>query len=166
MAPTKKASSTQYGKKLRTACVSCTFLWLSITLSMSTVFAGIPGPTSPTDPETMKNMEERWGVRVESLRVSAAGNTLDFRYRIVDPEKAAYLVDRRNKPYMIDQASGKVLSVPTTAKVGPMRQTVRAGLPKKNKVYFILFGNPHVIKPGDRVTVAIGDFKVENMIVE
>ena len=58
------------------------------------------------------NIEEQWGVKIESLRTSAAGNLLDFRFRIIDPEKASYLVDRRNKAYMIDQASGKVLSVP------------------------------------------------------
>jgi hypothetical protein len=112
------------------------------------------------------NIEEQWGVKIESLRTSAAGNLLDFRFRIIDPEKASYLVDRRNKAYMIDQASGKVLSVPTTAKVGPMRQTVRYGLPKKDRIYFILFGNPHLIKPGDKATVVIGDFKAENIVVE
>ena len=112
------------------------------------------------------NIEEQWGVKIESLRTSAAGNLLDFRFRIIDPEKASYLVDRRNKAYMIDQASGKVLSVPTTAKVGPMRQTVRYGLPKKDRIYFILFGNSHLIKPGDKATVVIGDFKAENIVVE
>jgi len=121
---------------------------------------------APAAEQQEMNIEERWGVKIASLRTSAAGNLLDFRFRIIDPEKASYLVDRRNKAYMIDQASGKVLSVPTTAKVGPMRQTVRYGLPKKDRIYFILFGNPHLIKPGDKVTVVIGDFKVENIVVE
>jgi hypothetical protein len=111
-------------------------------------------------------IEEQWGVKFESLRTSANGNLLDFRYRIIDPEKASYLVDRRNKAYMIDQSSGKVLSVPTTAKVGPLRQTVRYGLPKADKIYFILFGNHGLIKPGDKVSVVIGDFKLENLTVE
>jgi hypothetical protein len=81
----------------------------------------------PDEQEQKMSIEEQWGVKIESLRTSAAGNLLDFRYRIIDPEKASYLVDRRNKAYMIDQASGRVLSVPTTAKVGPLRQTVRYG---------------------------------------
>jgi len=123
---------------------------------------GAPG----ADQQKKMGLEEQWGVKIESLRISAAGNLLDFRYRIIDPEKASHLVDRRNKAYMIEQASGKVLSVPTTAKVGPLRQTVRYGLPQKDKIYFILFGNPHVIKPGDKVTVVIGDFRAENIVVE
>jgi hypothetical protein len=138
---------------------------LCITFSNG-VFANTSEDASGADQQKKMVLEEQWGVKIESLRISAAGNLLDFRYRIINPEKASYLVDRRNKPYMIDQASGRVLSVPTTAKVGPLRQTVRYGLPQKDKIYFILFGNPHVIKPGDKVTVVIGEFKAENIVVE
>ena len=112
------------------------------------------------------NMEEQWGVTVESLRTSANGHLIDFRYRIKDPDKAVPLVDRRNKPYLIDQASGKVLAVPNTAKVGPLRSSVRYGKPKQDRVYFVLVGNPGVVKPGDQVTVVIGDFWAENLTVE
>ena len=113
------------------------------------------------------NMEEEWGVKVESLRISGAGNLVDFRYRIKDPDKAIPLVDRKNKPYLIDLASGKVIAVPNTAKVGPLRQTVRYGKPKDERVYFVLFGNPGgLVQPGDQVTVVIGDFRAENLVVE
>lgn len=113
------------------------------------------------------SMEERWGVEVESIRTSAAGNLIDFRYRIKDADKALYLVERGNKPYLIDESTGKVLAVPNTAKVGPLRQTVRFGKPKEDRVYFVLFGNPGgFVKPGSQVTVVIGDFRAENLIVE
>ena len=141
-------------------------LCLCMALAVTGVFAGTPETAPSVDQQKKMSIEEQWGVKIESLRISAAGNLLDFRYRIIDPEKATHLVDRRNKAYMIDQASGKVLSVPTTAKVGPLRQTVRYGLPKKDRIYFILFGNPHVMKSGDKVTVVIGDFKAENLIIE
>ena len=141
-------------------------LCLCMTLTITGVFAATPEAAPSVDQQKKMSIEEQWGVKIESLRISGAGNLLDFRYRIIDPEKASHLVDRRNKAYMIDQASGKVLSVPTTAKVGPLRQTVRYGLPKKDRIYFILFGNPHVMKSGDKVTVVIGDFKAENILVE
>jgi len=111
-------------------------------------------------------IEEQWGVTIESLRTSANGHLLDFRYRIKDPDKAMPLVDRRNKAYLVDQASGKVLEVPNTAKVGPLRATVRYGKPKQDRVYFVLFGNPGLIKAGDQVTVVIGDFRAENIVVQ
>ena len=113
------------------------------------------------------NIEEQWGVRIESIRTSAAGNLLDFRYRIIDPDKALPLVERKNKPYLIDQESGKTLGVPSGAKIGPLRQTVRYGKPKEDRIYFVLFGNPGgFVKPGNKVTVVIGDFRVEDLVVE
>ena len=113
------------------------------------------------------SIEEQWGVQIESIRTSAAGNLLDFRYRIIDPDKALPLVERKNKPYLIDQESGKTLSVPSGAKVGPLRQTVKYGKPKEDRVYFVLFGNPGgFVKPGNKVTIVIGDFRVENLVVE
>ena len=113
------------------------------------------------------SIEEKWGVRIESIRTSAAGNLLDFRYRIIDPDKALPLVERTNKPYLIDQESGKTLSVPSGAKVGPLRQTVKYGKPKEDRVYFVLFGNPGgFVKPGKKVTIVIGDFRVKDLVVE
>jgi len=144
--------------------ISAAFLFC-LTLMTVTLASTPEAPPTPVQQKKM-TIEEKWGVKFESLRTSANGNLLDFRYRILDPEKAAYLVDRRNKAYLIDQASGKALSVPTTAKVGPLRQTVRYGLPKKDRIYFILFGNHGLIKPGNKVSVVIGDFKLENLTVE
>jgi hypothetical protein len=89
---------------------------------------------------------------------------LDFRYRVVDAEKAAPLFDRKNKAYLIDQASGAKFLVPESPKVGALR-TTRPPTPGKN--YVILFGNPdRFVKKGNRVTVMIGDFKAENLVVE
>ena len=113
------------------------------------------------------NMEEQWGVRIESIRPSAAGNLLDFRYR---GNVSWFGMDmKRNimKAYLIDQESGKTLGVPSGAKVGPLRQTVKYGKPKEDRIYFVLFGNPGgFVKPGNKVTVVIGDFRVENLVVE
>jgi len=112
-------------------------------------------------------MEEQWGVRVESIRSTAAGNMIDFRYRILDADKALPLVDRRIKAYLIDEASGASLTVPNTAKVGPLRQTVKYGKPKEDRIYLVIFGNPgKFVKPGNKVTVVIGDFRAENLILE
>src|SRR3990172_7542680 len=49
-------------------------------------------------------IEEKWGVRVLSIRQSAEGYMLDFRYRVIDAEKAAPLFDRKIKPHLIDEA--------------------------------------------------------------
>jgi hypothetical protein len=104
-------------------------------------------------------LEDRWGVRPVSLRYSADGHMLDFRFRIVDPAKAQPLVDRRLTPHLTDEATGTRLAVPSSPKVGPLRQTNRFGPPKEGRIYFVLFANPgRLVKPGSKVTVVIGDF--------
>ncbi len=111
------------------------------------------------------SLEDRWGIKVLSIRQSAGGYMLDFRYRIIDPDKASQLMRRKDKPYLIDQASGARFMVPSSPKIGPMRQTSVKPIPNRN--YFILFANPgKYVKPGNKVTVVIGEFKAEDLIVE
>lgn len=110
-------------------------------------------------------LEESWGIEVESIRISAAGKLVDFRYRVVDPEKAKHLLNRKNQPYLRDEASGLVLRVPDAAKIGQLRQNTTK--PQAGKVYFVLFSNPgQLVKPGGKVTVIIGDFQVPNLTVQ
>jgi hypothetical protein len=112
----------------------------------------------------VKSIEERWGIQIIGIRQTAAGYMLDFRYRVTDPEKAAPLFVRKTKPYLIDQASGAKFAVPNPPKTGPLRTS---DPPQANRIYFIFFGNPgKYIKPGNKVTVVIGDFRVENLVVE
>ena len=109
--------------------------------------------------------EIQWGIRLQGIRLSAAGNLLDFRYRILDTEKAQALIDRKSQPYLVDQTSGSRMSVPTSPTVGSLRQT--GVKPLLNHTYFVLFANPgRQIKAGDKITVTIGDFKAENLVVE
>ena len=109
--------------------------------------------------------ENEWGIKVESMRLSSAGYMLDFRYRILDPQKAAPLLSRQVKPYLVDQESGSKLIVPAPPKVGSLRQKSYQPIP--GKIYFVLFSNPgRLVKSGNKVTVVIGDFRAEDLIVE
>lgn len=109
--------------------------------------------------------EIQWGIRLQGIRLSAAGNLLDFRYRILDVDKAQPLMDQKSQPYLVDQITGSRMSVPTTPTVGSLRQS--SIKPLINRTYFVLFANPgKKIKTGDKVTVAIGQFRVEDIIVE
>lgn len=118
-----------------------------------------------THAEEKSSLEEKWGIQICGIRLSAADYMLDFRYRVVDPNKAAPLLSRRAKPYLIDEASGAKLIVPAPPKVGSLRQ--KSNQPRAGKIYFIIFSNPSkLVRRGNKVTVVIGDFKAENLIVE
>lgn len=117
------------------------------------------------DEKAQKEMMEMWGVQVEGIRLSAQGYVLDFRYRVTDAEKSRPILDRKNKPRLIHEESGKVLQVTSGPKVGAMRQNTLK--PTPNRVYFALFTNTgRFVKKGDRVAVNIGDFKAEGLVVE
>ncbi|MEO5573967.1 MAG: hypothetical protein ABIR48_05745 [Gammaproteobacteria bacterium] len=105
------------------------------------------------------------GVEITALRLSAAGYMLDLRYRIVDIKKAAALLDRKIAPYLIEQASGAKLMVPNTPKLGPLRQTRKPA--NNRRTNFIFFANPgRFIKAGDKVSLVVGDTKIDNLTVE
>jgi len=117
-----------------------------------------------SEPASPSIHSDKWGVKVIGVRPSAAGYMLDFRYRVLDAKKAAEVVNRKNKPYLLVEKDGSKLVVPVTSKLGPLRQSAQYA--KENRNYFMFFANPgkHV-KSGDLVTVVIGDFKAEHLVV-
>jgi hypothetical protein len=121
-----------------------------------------PAPTSEQKAETVT---EKWGIEVVGIHLSAAGYMTDFRYRVVAPEKAAAILKRDTKTYLIDQKTGAKLLVPSSPKVGPMRQITRK--PTAGRVYYVLFANPgHLIRAGNKVTIVIGDCRLEDLVVQ
>jgi len=122
-------------------------------------------PADKALPDDFPGIEAKWGVKVVGLKLSGGGFMVDFRYRVTDVEKARQLFDRKVKPYLIDQTTGTKLLVPNAPKLGALRQMPKN--PVANKNYFVLFANPgQIVKAGNKVTVVIGDFRAENLVVE
>jgi hypothetical protein len=107
---------------------------------------------------------QRYGVDQLRVRSTSSGESLEFRYRVVDPRKAAVLTDKRSKPVMIDQKTGTHLTVPTMEKIGELRQTAE---PEAGRDYWMIFANPgKLVKPGERVDVVVGALHVSSLTVE
>jgi len=127
----------------------------------------VPADQSAVPEKKYQTPEARWGVRPVAIRLTAADYFVDFRYVIIDPDKAKAVLSRgkENKEvFLLEQKTGKKFPVPIT-KVGPLRSTTLS--PKKGRQYTILFSNTgKAIKKGDKVSVIIGKFKVENLTVE
>jgi hypothetical protein len=105
------------------------------------------------------------GIRVERIKPAVNGLMLDLRYRITDPEKARELVKKSTPLSLVDQASGKVLPVPDLAKVGKLRSVPNAD--DMGKVYWVFFNNPGgSVKPGNKVTLHVGDVQIKDITVE
>jgi len=106
------------------------------------------------------------GIHVTALRVSAGGFMLDLRYRVVDPERAKLLLDRKVPAYLVDEATGTRLGVPSTAKLGRLRQGAQTNI-RTDRDYGMLFGNPgRYLQPGAKVTLVAGDVQVPHLTVQ
>jgi hypothetical protein len=105
-----------------------------------------------------------WGVDSLSAKSVESGEIIRFTYRVLDPEKAKPLNDKKNEPSLIDPGAGVKLVVPSLEKVGKLRQTAK---PEAGKVYWMAFSNKGgYVKPGHRVNVEIGQFRAEGLIVQ
>jgi uncharacterized Zn ribbon protein len=158
------------------------FVVLALTVTLAVVTANWASAAAPADEpvktatdaaeaDSMADAEakalelaKKWGVEVTSIRMTANDHMIDYRYRVLDADKATDLFKRQIKPKLIHQETGKVLAVPETAKLGPLRNS---NTPQEGKIYWMFFGNAgNLVKAGDKVTVVIGEFRVEDLVVE
>jgi hypothetical protein len=73
------------------------------------------------------------------------------------------LNDRKARAYLIDAATGIRFAVPAMEKVGELRS---GATPEEGRTYFMVFGNPGgIVKSGSRVSVVIGNFRVDGLMV-
>jgi hypothetical protein len=105
-----------------------------------------------------------WGVDMLSVKSAESGEIIRFTYRVIDPEKAKTLNDKKNEPSLIDPGAGVKLVVPSMEKVGKLRQS---SAPEAGKVYWMALSNKgRLVKPGHRVNVVIGQFRADGLLVE
>jgi len=108
--------------------------------------------------------KRNWGVDIVGVHPIASGYMLEFRYRILDADKAKTLNDEKAKAYLIDETTGTRFAVPNMENIGELRQKAT---PQGYRTYFIIFGNPgKLVKPGGRVTVVVGDFRADGLVVD
>ncbi len=112
-------------------------------------------PAQPARFAAMHELEERYGIRITLIGVTAAGGMVDFRFKVLDQDKARVLTQEHNlMPVLNVQNTDTRLAMPGN---GMHSMTLQNG-----KVYYILFGNPKgEVKPGTPISVAFGDMQLE-----
>lgn len=104
-----------------------------------------------------------WGIEDLDVKAVESGQMIRFSYSTIDPAKAAALNDKKANPVLLDESRHVQLIVPTMEKVGQLRQTAT---PQAGNSYWMVFSNKGgVVKPGDRVNIAIGKFRAEGLYV-
>lgn len=139
---------------------------MGVALQLSGCAAATDAAIVRHDAEAEETLAKVYGIRVEGLHLSAAGSMLDFRYRVLDPVKAAPILDSKMKPYLLDTAHGAKLGVPDTPVLGRIRQTSRNNKIHTDRTYFIMFGNPgKAVQSGDKVSLLLGELKITDVTV-
>jgi hypothetical protein len=94
--------------------------------------------------------EEVWGVGELRVKSAESGELIRFNYRVLDPQKAAALNDKKAEPELHDVQARVKLVVPQMEKVGKLRQS---STPKAGMTYWMALSNPtRAVKPGHRVS--------------
>ena len=103
---------------------------------------------------------------MDSIHVKAveSGELIKFSYRVLDGDKAKPLNDKSNEPAMYVPSLHTKLVVPSLEKIGQLRQS---STPEAGRFYWMAFSNPGgTVKRGDRVSVVIGQFHIDGLVVE
>jgi hypothetical protein len=105
-----------------------------------------------------------WGIDDLDVHLAESGEIVRFSWRVLDPQKAAALNDKTVQPSLIDPEAGVSLVVPSLDNIGPMRQSQP---PVAGKEYWMGFSNNgRPVKRGHRVTIEIGQFRAEGLVVD
>ena len=105
-----------------------------------------------------------WGVDSLSVKYTESGEVIRFSYRVLDAEKAKMLNDKKAEPALFDTQAHVKLVVPSLEKVGQLRQS---STPEAGKVYWMAFSNKgRPVKKGDHVSVVIGQFRADGLVVD
>ena len=105
-------------------------------------------------------IETRWGVRVTQVAVTADGGLVDFRFLVIDPDRALDMIqEEANLPVL--KAEGGDGIVQSAAKMAPTHDLV-AG-----RSYYILYRNTGgAIEPGRRISVVFDDLRLEHVVAQ
>jgi hypothetical protein len=109
---------------------------------------------------SQSTLEEKSGLRITLLAVTAAGGMVDFRFKVTDLEKATKTLQTdKLLPYLTVEGS-KVSLKPTP-------ETLQNAKLEDGLVYYILYSNTgNLVKPGTPVSVVIGDWQLEPIIAK
>ena len=114
-----------------------------------------------TEAVSATELAARNGIDVDLIAVTAAHGLVEFRYQVVDPDKATRILhDADLAPTLVDEDSGATLrmSAPPHKHGGELRL---------GGTYFFLMANSHdALHRGSHVTLVMGDARVEHLEVQ
>lgn len=113
----------------------------------------------PGQPATEAAVQEKYGIRITHIAVLADGGLIDFRFQVLDADKAAVLFELESRPLLYVEATGQ--------KVDSLYHPPHSHnfLPGQSQ-YFIYNNHQGAIRSGSPVAVVLGDLRLEHIIAK
>ncbi len=109
----------------------------------------------------VQGMADRAGVRITLLGLVAQGGMIQFRYQVVDPDKASNLLDDpKLRPILVVEETGETIVLSSR----PHKHGSDVDL---GGTYFFMMANAHnAVHDGTKLTVVIGDARIEHLVAQ
>lgn len=104
-------------------------------------------------------IESKYGVRLMHIAVLADGGLIDFRFQVLDPDKALALFEIESRPLLFVEADGQKID---SLYHPPHGHRLWVGQSK----YFIYNNHRGAIQSGTAVSVVFGDLRLEHVIAK
>jgi hypothetical protein len=123
-----------------------------------------PRHNSVTNDRQTTLLKRLWGIDEIHVRSAASGSLVRLSYRVLNADKAKILNSKEATPYLVDEQHGLALQVPVMEQVGQLRQVAA---PENGREYWMAFSNKgKYLKPGNHVTLLVGNLRISGLVVE
>ncbi len=103
--------------------------------------------------------EEKWGIHISHIAVVADGGLIDFRFQVIDPDKASPVMEVETRPHLYVESTGQEVS---SLYHIMHNHDIQAG-----KSHYLIFNNENgAIRSGTSVSVVLGDMRLEHIIAQ
>ena len=104
--------------------------------------------------------EEKTGVSITRVALTAQGGMIDLRYLVIDPDKAVIIHEGENRPAIMDEATGKIFDTPW------MNHSHSGEYQAGVTYYAVLMNSGGVLSKGSKVTIILGGMRLEHLVVQ
>ena len=116
---------------------------------------------SGTQAVSAQDFAARTGVKVTLIGVTGGGGMIEFRYQVVDPDKASLLLHQEEKrPILVAEDSGQTLAMLSRP------HSHKADLNLGGTYFFIMANTRSAIKDGTKVTIIVDDVRLEHVVAQ
>jgi hypothetical protein len=132
-------------------------LTVFVIVSTQATDVGLAVDTTPGAMPSSPEIEATYGIRPVLVALTDANGLIDFRFQILDPDKAGNMHGSFDTlPHFITPSGVDI----RMSRI-PTHHNFLVG-----RTYYMLFANANnAVKPGDKVTLVMGDIRVENVPV-